>query len=494
VFFHGTTYSPDDIGFPGWLFYASTNFVPNNSFWPHLNGLNTYITRCQSVLQAGKSDNELIIYWPIYDAWSNNKGLEMQLAIHGIDEWLRPTQFYKTAMKLQKSGYSFDFVSDKMLSVSGVVNGEITTVSNAQTRKVLIIPQCQYMPLATLDKIIQLAKDGATVIIQKLPEDVPGLNDLGSRRQQLQSALASLKFTAGTNGVKQFNTGKGQILLAEDVQKALEFKGINGEALTNTGLKFIRREIPNGKYYYLVNHTDRVIDSTIPLNYKAGSVLIMDPQNGSYGLAGSSIANGKTQVRVQMQPGEAIILKATDDAPMQTAAWKYIDKTDAPITIGDGWTLHFTKGGPELPADQKLNKLSSWTDSDDPKASSFSGSGEYTTTFDVPATKATDYILNLGKVCESAHVYINGADAGIFWNIPFTARVGKYLKPGKNTIKVEVANLMANRIRYMDQKGIQWRKYHEINFVNINYLPFDASKWNVMPSGLLVPVTLTPVE
>jgi len=53
---------------------------------------------------------------------------------------------------------------------------------------------------------------------------------------------------------------------------------------------------------------------------------------------------------------------------------------------------------------------------------------------------------------------------------------------------------MANRIRDMDIKGIKWRNYHEINFVNINYKPFDASKWEPQPSGLLGPVTITPVD
>jgi len=278
------------------------------------------------------------------------------------------------------------------------------------------------------------------------------------------------------------------------VQKALEFKNITGEALVNTGLKFIRREIAGGKYYYLVNHTANTIDTDIPLNMKAGAVSVLDPQSGNYGAATLTAANGKTMVHVQLPSGEALILKATTAAEPLSAKWKYIEKTSAPITIGKEWALHFTKGGPELPADQTLTELASWTNSSDPKTQSFSGSGEYTTTFDIPADKASEYILNLGKVCESAHVYINGADAGILWSIPFSARVGQYLKPGKNTIKIEVDNLMANRIRYMDQNNIQWRKYHEINFVNINYLPFDASKWKVMPSGLLGPVTLTPVN
>ncbi|WP_448700453.1 glycosyl hydrolase [Mucilaginibacter sp. AW1-3] len=494
VYFHGTTYSPEDIQFPGWLFYASTNFVPNNSWWGHLPGLNDYITRCQSVLQAGKPDNELLIYWPVYDAWANTKGMEMQLAIHGIDEWLRPTQFYKTSMQLQKAGYSFDFISDKMIGNSSVMNGQIITKADAQSRKVLVVPACRFIPLATLDKIITLAKTGGTVIIQKLPEDVPGLNELESRQAKLKTTLASLKFTDLPNGIKQCKTGTGQILLSEDIQKALEYKDVKGEALVETGLKFIRRSIAGGKYYYMVNHTSKAIDANLPLNIKAASVIILDPQSGGYGVAKSSLNGNVTNVHIQLQSGEAVILKATTAPVSGMAKWKYIEKTDAPVTIGNIWSLHFTKGGPVVPSDVQLTKLQSWTTLTDAHAISFSGSGEYTTTFDVPAKKAGEYVLNLGKVCESAHVYINGQDAGIFWSIPFSARVGKFLKPGKNTIKIEVDNLMANHIRYMDQNGIQWRKYHEINFVNINYQPFDAAKWAPMPSGLLGPVTLTAVE
>jgi hypothetical protein len=495
VYFHGTTYSPDDIAFPGWLFYASTNFVPNNSWWGHLPGLTNYITRCQSILQAGKPDNELLIYWPVYDAWANTKGLDMQLAIHGIDEWLRPTQFYKTAMELQKAGYSFDFISDKQIATSTAANGQIMTKADAQSRKILVIPACRFMPLATLDHILTLAKSGATIVMEKLPEDVPGLSELDAKRSKLKAALANLKFTDLPNGVKQCKTGTGQILLSDDVQKALDYKDIKGETLVETGLKFIRRSIAGGKYYYIVNHTAKAIDANLPINYKAASVVILDPQSGSYGIAKSNINGNATNVHIQLQSGEAVILKATTTASDPAIVkWKYIEKTEVPVTIGDTWTLHFTKGGPTIPADAQLTKLMSWTNLTDPNAVSFSGSGEYTTTFNLPAKKAAEYVLNLGKVCESAHVYINGQDAGIFWSIPFSARVGKYLKPGKNTVKIEVDNLMANHIRYMDQNGIQWRKYHEINFVNINYQPFDASKWSPMPSGLLGPVTLTPFE
>jgi hypothetical protein len=104
---------------------------------------------------------------------------------------------------------------------------------------------------------------------------------------------------------------------------------------------------------------------------------------------------------------------------------------------------------------------------------------------------AAEYILDLGELHESAAVRINGNDAGILWSIPYRLRVGKWLKPGDNTIEIEVANLMANRIRWMDQQKIEWRRFHEINFVNIAYRPFNASGWPVLPSGLAGPVTLS---
>jgi hypothetical protein len=140
-------------------------------------------------------------------------------------------------------------------------------------------------------------------------------------------------------------------------------------------------------------------------------------------------------------------------------------------------------------------QLQNWTNlTDDTTTQNFSGTGVYTTTFTLPAKKASEYLLELGKVNESAKVYINGKEVGILWSIPFQARIGKYLKAGQNTITIEVANLMANRIRYMDRSGMEWRKYHEINFVNIDYKNFDASAWKVQPSGLLGPVTISPFQ
>ncbi len=68
-----------------------------------------------------------------------------------------------------------------------------------------------------------------------------------------------------------------------------------------------------------------------------------------------------------------------------------------------------------------------------------------------------------------------------------------------NTLELEVSNLMANRIAYLDRNKIEWKKFYNINMAarlkenNKNGI-FDASAWKPMESGLVGPVTITPLK
>ncbi|MFT7162573.1 MAG: hypothetical protein ACI9GZ_003765, partial [Bacteroidia bacterium] len=59
-----------------------------------------------------------------------------------------------------------------------------------------------------------------------------------------------------------------------------------------------------------------------------------------------------------------------------------------------------------------------------------------------------------------------------------------------NHLEIVVRNTSANRIRLLDKQGVLWKKFYDINFVDITYAPFDASEWPPQPSGLMGPVKL----
>jgi hypothetical protein len=69
----------------------------------------------------------------------------------------------------------------------------------------------------------------------------------------------------------------------------------------------------------------------------------------------------------------------------------------------------------------------------------------------------------------------------------------------KNKLEIIVANLMANRISYMDKNNLPWKIFYNTNMParkreNVKNGLFDASSWSPLPSGLSGPVTLMPLN
>ena len=495
VFYHGVAYSPEDAPWPGWLFYASTNFAPSNAFQRDFPELNAYIARCQSVLQAGKPDNNILIYWPIYDIWSKKDGMIQNLTVHGIDNWLHPTPFHKTAKILWDRGYAFDYVSDRQLAAAKVSDREI--LMGDLPYLVVILPECAVIPLRTLENLLDLAKQGATVVVQnRLPRDVPGLANLEERRETLNRMLSSLKFSPlPGSDIRSAPLGEGGILLGADVEEMLALGQIPREAATDRGVEFIRRTHKQGHHYFLTNLSENSLNDWVPLGVPARSVMIFDPLTGTRRIAVHRRAeNGATEVYLQMPPGKSLILRTFAGQFLHGPKWRYLEPAAAPRELKGTWRVRFVDGAPKLPDAYETQTLASWANRDDPEAKRFAGTARYTLTFQKPEGSYADWMLDLGEVRESARVILNGGYVGTLWSIPFRTPVGALLKPGENTLEVEVTNLSANRIADLDRRKVPWKKFHDINYVNINYKKFDASAWPPMDSGLLGPVRLVPMD
>ena len=54
-----------------------------------------------------------------------------------------------------------------------------------------------------------------------------------------------------------------------------------------------------------------------------------------------------------------------------------------------------------------------------------------------------------------------------------------------NQLQIEITNVATNQIRDVDIRGVNRKKFHDINFVNIDHLPFNASDWKIKDAGLL---------
>ncbi|MDR7211606.1 glycosyl hydrolase [Flavobacterium piscis] len=475
IFLHGSTYSPERAVWPGWKFYASVNFNATNNIWEDAPSLFSYIANCQSMLQQGKPDNEILLYWPIFDTWDKyHKGtLFFQFKIHSLSEWLHETSFYDTTKSLMKKGYGVDFISDNFIAEAKVVDGKI--VLPGGTFKSLIIPSCKKMPLSTLQNIIALQNAGAKIIFEGLPESVPGFNDYKKQEDKLKSILAS---------------NKESVQPVTDIFKTLEEAQIYPENLVNTGLKYIRRAIDGEKIYYLVNHTTKTIDEFIPLEIGNKEVVIFDPLNRDFGNAVVQKSAKNTLVKIKIEPGQSFFLKTENTATQKK--WNYFEPVAAAIPLKGDWKINFDKGGPALPPTATISNLESWTKLG-PEAEAFSGSATYTLQFDNPNSKTENWNLNLGDVRESAKIWVNDVFIGTAWSVPYQLNIGK-LKSGKNTLKIQVTNLSANRIRDKELKGEEWKIFYEINMVDKDYKKFDAAQWSPMPSGLLGPITITPLK
>jgi len=482
VFYHGTCYSPDEAGWPGWVFYASFEMNPRNAIWRDARTLNDYVARCQSVLQSGQSDNDILLYWPIHDFWQKTgaEPLLPHLTVHAR-AWFESQPLGHTAEQLWQRGYAFDYVSDRQLAEAKVVGNEVKVPGG--NYRVIVVPQCEFMPLPTLEKLIALAKSGATVIFSGgLPKDVPGLGNLEKRQQRFQALLKE----AGAGKM-----GQGRVLTGE-TEAMLWQAGVAREMLVDhEGLFYIRRTFAGGRNYFIANRSNKPVNGWIPLAEAAQSVLLMDAMSGRTGVGAVRGVGKGCEVYLQLEPGESMIVRTSTALQGSGAMWAYRQFKGGGNPLNGDWRVEFISGGPILPLASTTSSLGSWSRSGG-DAENFSGTARYSVIFDTAPIQGQSAWIDLGNVSQSARVKVNGKNFGTLILPPFRI-LADNLKPTGNKLEVEVTSTSANAIRYYDREGVAWKNFHDINFVNQDYKQFNAANWPVADAGLLGPVTLTAV-
>ncbi len=444
VYFHGTAYSPKNDPWPGWKFYASIDMSPTNSIWRDAPYMLKYIERCQSFLQMGQPDNDFLVYLPVRDMWAQRKGtgtgsLLMQFSIHHMAS-LAP-EFIRDILAIDKAGYDCDYISDKYLLTTTYKEGMLETAAGTRY-KALVIPGNDRMTDRLKAHIESLKSQGAKIIY-----------------------------------------GTDDSLLAAAARK---------EALrSELGLRALRRKNATGHHYFIANLTPDDISKRVSLTVDMKDARWFNPLNGDI----YAVDFNNDGVMINLKSGESMILQTYDHILPQPAQPRQQCIAETEKTIDGPWTLSFVESAPKVEKSFTLDTTQTWETLDDDSVKATMGTGVYTTTVTMTRNEAQDeWQLLLGDVRESARVYINGTLIGCAWSVPFTLDCGKAFREGDNTLAIEVTNLPANRIAHLDRQGIEWRKFNEINIVNINYKKSSYKDWTPMKSGLNSAVRLYRVR
>lgn len=486
VFFHGSCYSPKEAEWPGWRFYASVDMTSNNNWWSAMPAFSKYIERCQSFLQWGAPDNDVLVYLPYYDMIYEQPGTVALFDIHSMEK--RAPKFIETVQTIIKNGYDVDYISDRYLLKDDVTSRYAT----------VIVPDVEFMPLATLKRLMEIAdKGGQVMFVKSLPKSVPGYGKTKEQKEFI-ALIKQLQRKVSFHSEQAMMTtwGEGSIITSPDYSDGLQYSKARKEPMRiKSGLSCIRRSNDNGYHYFISNLQGKDVDSYIELGITAKAVEMYNPMNGKVEKAP---LNDQGLVRLQLKSGESIILRTYNnatDAQSSLPVHKYYNALEYRATKLYGWTLTFKESAPvKIEGDWKMSGLpKSWTELGDTLLNSTMATGVYKTAFAMPKIVSNAaFILDLGDVRETAKVIVNGKDAGTLFAVPFRLDITPYLHEGNNTLEVEVSNLPANRIAKMDRDGVEWRKFKEINVVDLNYKKDKYNNWAPMPSGLNSEVKLVP--
>jgi hypothetical protein len=496
IFYHGTEYSPKEAKWPGWLFYAAVHFQPTNPQWKDFHALNSYITRTQSFLQKGKPDNDVLLYYPIVDRYAEPGNVLLQ-HFDGMERNFVNTDFEHVSKWMVDKGYSFDFFSERQLQK--FTNSGKNIISSGNVYRTILLPANKLITEKAFQQLVKLAQQGATILVYKnLPNDVPGFNQLDARRKTFQQLISQLKFSKSDNLQKAI-VGKGAFMISDDLDVLLLAAKARKESYTENGLSVLRRKNAEGTMWLINNRTDKPFEEWIELNTNAAAIALFDAMNNKKGLAKWRRNNkGAVEVLLQLQSYESIIVQSY--ATKKTGeAFPYKESISQPQEIKGEWTINFLDGGPTLPAAIITTTLKSWTELGGDDVKNFSGTAKYSISFAKPTGNATSWLLDLGTVDETAEVILNGKKIATVIGPVFQCVIPASAMQSNNKLEIIVANLMANRIIYMDKNNLPWKIFYNTNMParkpeNAKKGIFTAADWKPLSSGLLGPVTITALK
>lgn len=503
---HGFSYaSAPGAAWPGFAAFTpyggsvgySESWGPRQPTWEHVTDISRYFARIHLIMRQGVPRVDVAVF--------------------------RQTGYTKTGIGATwftgtgvPSGWTHQFVSGPLLGLPGarVTDGRL----GRPAYKALFVEGDRFggnectMTLHVAERLLGFARAGLPIVLLGAWESasVPGVPRDGEN-DRLRALVADL---LAEPTVRRIDS-------ADEVPGALEALGVRPDVryAAPSTLLTMRRVAGRVDYYYLCNgkHQENVkppvtaIDHEVTLarTDRGGVPYLLDPWTGRAERIARYIEDGDAiRLRVTLRPGQARIVAVgrpglfgdrTGKRPHATATTadlvRYEDgrlvvRATAPgtytTTLSTGRTVTSRIGPLPEPAELRawrltvrdrrpdgerthtldLDGLAPWHDL--PGLEDVSGVGTYAATVELDGPA----YLELGEVTDTCRVRVNGRALDPVDLLHPVVDLGPHVKRGRNTIEVEVATPLGNRLRQSD--------------------PSVYGSLPRQPYGLLGPVRLVP--
>lgn len=529
---HGYPYkSAHGAGWPSWWPWSSEHdlaglefgfgegFTPALPLWRHLRPLADYFARAQTVLRAGRPVTDVAIYRDVHgygrvdDPRTDERG----------DPLLN--------VALAGSGYSFDIVDPGSLAQEETAVRHRRLVVQAPGYSALVVELDASKHQGVVDssdamsaylarRLVSFARDGLPIVfVGRFPDRSVSYRDPEQEDAAVREAMAQLRRSPRVRLVRE----------EAGVPAALEQLGVRPDVSFDRPQQVysVHRQTPTGDYWFLCN-TSGTLDETIRLvggttAHFTASFAAEDRAPDRWDLWTGEIrplgqfraAGGRIAVPVTLAPGESTVIG------FERPIGKHVRSTTAETVIVRGHELRLrsTRPGaasaqlddgrtatvdfgalpqPLEPADWtlrvagavpsgherhtlRLERLADWRTI--PQLRATSGTGTYRTVVTLDkrwAGEGRGAYLELGRVEGGVQIRINGQRVHPASVALPRVDAGSFLRPGQNTIEVEVTTTLKNRLTALAEQGVP------------GYSRFLKRPVRTQPYGLIGPVRLIP--
>lgn len=341
------------------------------------------------------------------------------------------------------NGYAYDSFNPDALMMMKVQDGSVVLPGGA-FYKILVIPAGMLMNPAdrisdkSLQKIIQLVKGGATVLIDAAYIKLFAANG------------AHLNFKE-QNNIQSAGLGRGKLVLTP--YSAGSFKPLLLEKdveITNAkpgSVAYAHRKFQDADIYFVANQLNQTqtVNLSFRIKDKIPEIWNAADSSNTFEACDWKAQNGRTTVSERLEANQSVFIvfrKQTGNYQAKTKAHEQSFET-----IKKEWTVNFDTayGGPKVPV--IFNELKSWTEKADTAIQYYSGTAIYENSFVVHDKETISrVIIAIDAVYNMATVKINGIDCGTLWTKPYELDITKAIKNGDNKIEIAATNTWHNRL------------------------------------------------